>query len=137
MRHPVILLTVLAPFTLGACAAGKPESVAQPPLVLAEQVKDAPRDDACVGLINDAVARDAHGVFRLAGMLNTNTDPKHGHAKRQGPLVPAGSHPADMPRRQLDGTFRALFVNCETRQAYVSKRGAVIDITYWYGPFGL
>ena len=135
VRHPVILLAVLPAFTLGACAARQPEPVVLPPLVLAVQTEDTPRDEACTGLIEHAVARDAQGAFRLAGMLNTNTNPKPGHSRE--PLVPLGSHPADTPSRQLDGTFRALFVNCETRQAYVSKRGAVIDITYWYGPFGL
>lgn len=134
MRFPVILLAVFPVLTLGACAARQPEPVVLPPLVLAVQ-EDAPRDDACTGLLERAVARDVQGGFKLAGMLNTNTTPKPGHTK--GPLVPIGSHPAHTPSRQLDGTFRALFVNCETRQAYVSKRGAVIDITYWYGPFGL
>jgi len=135
MRHPVILLAVIPALTLGACAARQPEPVVLPPLALAVPVEDAPRDDACTGLIERAVARDTQGGFRLAGMLNTNTYPKPGQSK--GALIPLGSHPADAPSRQLDGTFRALFVNCETRQAYVSKRGAVIDITYWYGPFGL
>jgi len=135
MRHPVILLAVIPALTLGACAARQPEPVVLPPLALAVPVEDAPRDDACTGLIERAVARDTQGGFRLAGMLNTNTYPKPGQSK--GALIPLGSHPADMPIRQLDGTFRALFVNCETRQAYISKRGAVIDITYWYGPFGL
>lgn len=135
MRHPVILLAVIPALTLGACAARQPEPVVLPPLALAVPVEDAPRDDACTGLIERAVARDTQGGFRLAGMLNTNTSPKPGQSK--GALIPLGSHPADTPSRQLDGTFRALFVNCETRQAYVSKRGAVIDITYWYGPFGL
>ena len=135
MRHPVILLAVLPALTLGACAARQPEPVVLPPLALAVQDKDTPRDEACTGLIERAVARDGEGGFKLAGMLNTNTHPKPGQSK--DPLIPIGSHPANTPSRQLDGTFRALFVNCETRQAYVSKRGAVIDITYWYGPFGL
>jgi hypothetical protein len=94
-----------------------------------------PRDAACADLIERALAHDAQGGFKLAGMLIADTDPKPGYSKEA--LRPDGSHPADIPTRQLDGTFRALFVNCETRQAYVSKRGAVIDITYWYGPFGL
>lgn len=135
MRHPVILLAVVPALTLGACAARQPEPVVLPPLALAVQDGDTPRDEACTGLIERAVARNAQGGFRLAGMLNTNTTPKPGQSTAA--LAPLGSHPADTPSRQLDGTFRALFVNCETRQAYVSKRGAVIDITYWYGPFGL
>lgn len=135
MRYPVILLAVFPVLTLGACAARQPEPIVLTPLVLAVQSEGIPRDTACTGLIERAVARDTEGGFKLAGMLNTNTHSKPGHSK--GLLIPAGSHPAVMPSRQLDGTFRALFVNCETRQAYVSKRGAVIDITYWYGPFGL
>lgn len=135
MRHPVILLAVLFAFTLGACAARQPEPAVLPPLALAVHAEDTPRDEACIGLIERAVTRDAQGGFKLAGMLNSNTHPQPGQSK--APLIPIGSHPANTPSRQLDGTFRALYVNCETRQAYVSKRGAVIDITYWYGPFGL
>ena len=135
MRHPVILLAVFPALTLVACAARQPEPVVLPPLVLAEYVRNAPPDPACAGLIERAVARDGQGGFKLAGMLNTNTDPKQGHSK--GLLIPLGSHPTGLLTPQLDGTYRSLFVNCETRQAYVSKRGGVIDITYWYGPFGL
>lgn len=134
MRHPGIFLAFFLILTHGACAARQAEPVRLPvaPAIHPERM---PRDAACAGLIERALARDVQGGFKLAGMLITNTDPKPGHSN--GALRPAGSHPVDIPTRQLDGTFRALFVNCETRQAYVSKRGAVIDITYWYGPFGL
>ena len=134
MRHPGIFLAFFLILTHGACAARQAEPVRLPvaPAIHPERM---PRDAACASLIERALARDVQGGFKLAGMLITNTDPKPRHSN--GALRPAGSHPADIPTRQLDGTFRALFVNCETRQAYVSKRGAVIDITYWYGPFGL
>ena len=132
-------LAILAALFLGACASKKPEPVVPPPLVLGGYQKDTPRSAACDSLIGQAVERDAKGGFKLVGMLNTNTYPKPGKSQvRESPnhpLVPYGSHPAGDARAQLDGTFRALFVNCETRQAYVSKRGGVIDITYWYGPF--
>lgn len=138
--RPIVCLLVLAAIALGACASKKPEPSA-PPLVLGGYVKSTPRSEACDSLIAQAGQRDLQGAFKLAGMLNTNTYPKPGESKVRAmpdiPLVPFGSHPADVPARQLDGTLRALFVNCETRQAYVSKRGGVIDITYWYGPFGL
>lgn len=134
-------IAILAACVLSACAAKKPEPVVQPPLVLGGYVKDMPRSEACDGLIGQAAARDAQGGFKLVGMLNTNTYPKPGASQvRATPhilLVPYGSHPAGAASPQLDGTYRSLFVNCETRQAYVSKRGGVIDITYWYGPFGL
>ena len=134
MRHPGSLLAVFLAVTHGACAASQAEPV-RLPLAPAIHPERMPRDAACAGLIERALARDAEGGFKLAGMLITHTDPTPGHSTEA--LRPTGSHPADIPSRQLDGTFRALFVNCETRQAYVSKRGAVIDITYWYGPFGL
>jgi len=133
-------VAVLAAFVLSACAAKKPEPVVQPPLVLGERAT-APPSEACGSLIGQAVERDAEGGFKLTGMLNTNTYPRPGQsqvrASPDAPLVPYGSHPAGARSPQLDGTFRSLFVNCETRQAYVAKRGGVIDITYWYGPFGL
>lgn len=134
-------LAILAAFTLGACASKQPEPVVLPPLVLGGYQADAPRNQACDSLIGQAVERDAKGGFRLVGMLNTNTYPKPGQSQVRAspdkPLVPYGSHMAVPRSPQLDGTFRSLFVNCETRQAYVAKRGGVIDITYWYGPFGL
>jgi len=133
-------IAILAACVLSACAANKPEPVVLPPLVLGEQAKTPP-SEACDSLIGQAAQRDAKGGFKLAGMLNTNTYPGPGQsqvrAAPNSPLVPYGSHPAGARSPQLDGTLRSLFVNCETRQAYVSKRGGVIDITYWYGPFGL
>lgn len=141
MRHAAIHLAVLAAILLGACASKKPEPVVSPPLVLGAYDREAPRSEACDSLIGQAALRDASGSFKLVGMLNTNTYSKPGGSQvRAAPsnvLIPAGSHPAGARVRQLDGTFRSLFVNCETRQAYVAKRGGVIDITYWYGPFGL
>ena len=138
--RPNVCLTVLVAIALGAFATEKPKPPA-PPLVLGDYVRGTPRSEACASLIAQAVERELHGAFKLAGMLNTNTYPKPGESKVRAtpdmPLVPLGSHPTGLLAPQLDGTFRSLFVNCETRQAYVSKRGGVIDITYWYGPFGL
>lgn len=140
MKPPLICLSILAAILLGACASEAPPAP-PPPLVLGAYQPDAPRDDACVALIGQAAQRDAKRDFKLAGMLNTNTYPKPGESKAPASpyirLVPLGSHAASPASLQMDGTLRTLFINCETRQAYVSKRGGVIDITYWYGPFAL
>lgn len=140
MKLPLICVGLLAAAFLGACASTKPQPSA-PLLVLVDYQADAQRDDACTALIGQAALRESQRGFSLAGMLNTNTDPKPGKAKVAGapysPLMPIGSHPAGAARQQMDNTSRRLFVNCETRQAYVSKRGGVTDITYWYGPFVL
>ena len=141
MKQHRIWSVVPAALALGACASAEPPPVVQPPIVLGGYVKDAPLDEACASLIGQAAARDAQREFKLAGMLNTNTYPKPGTSRVRSipdmPLVPFGSHRAGEPVPQMDGTARSLYVNCKTRQAYVSKRGGVIDITYWYGPFGL
>jgi len=124
---------------LGACAAPEPPSL--PPIVLAGLVRDAPRDAACVALIAQAVQRDAQRGFTRAGMLNTNIVARPGAprppASAQTTLVPDGSHAASEAVLLMDGTRRRLFVDCVTRQAYVSQRGGVIDVTYWYGPYAL
>lgn len=146
MREPTATstygrLAILATCILTACASKQADPLVMPPLVLGGYDKDTPRNPACDSLIEQAVERDVKGGFKLVGMLNTNTYPKPGKSQvRETPnhvLIPYGSHPAGPLIRQLDGTFRSLYVNCETRQAYVSKRGGVIDITYWYGPFVL
>ena len=127
-------LAILAAVSLVACAS-KP-----PPIVLGEYVRAAPRDAACAALIEQAAARAAGGGFKLIGMPNARTTvaPGAGQAKPGSNfLAPLGSHLAGLPLRQLDGTFHSLFVQCETRHAYIAKRGGVIDITYWYGPFAL
>ena len=124
MKQHRMWLLIPAALVLGASANAEPQPVVAPPPVLGEQLDDAPPDPACADLIRQALARDAQREFTLAGMLN------------RSPL-PLGGHRASAPALQMDGTARSLFVNCETRQAYVSKRGGVIDITYWYGPFGL
>lgn len=135
MRQHRIWWLIPAALVLGACASAEPPPVVQPPLVLGEHMEDAPPDDACTDLIRQAVARDAQREFKLAGMLNTNTS--RARPMPEMPLIPFGGYRASAPVPQMDGTARSLYVNCETRQAYVSKRGGVIDITYWYGPFGL
>ena len=141
MRQHRIWWLIPAALVLGACASAEPPPVVQPPIVLGGYLKDAPLDEACSNLIGQAAVRDAQREFKLAGMLNTNTYPKPGTSQvrpmLEMPLVPVGSRLAGKPVPQMDGTARSLYVNCETRQAYVSKRGGVIDITYWYGPFGL
>ena len=141
MRQHRIWWLIPAALVLGACASAEPPTVVQPPIVLGGYLKDAPLDEACSNLIGQAAVRDAQREFKLAGMLNTNTYPKPGASQvrpmLEMPLVPFGSRLAGKPVPQMDGTARSLYVNCETRQAYVSKRGGVIDITYWYGPFGL
>ena len=139
MKRSTWLAMLFLPL-LGACTAPQPPPP-PPPLVLAGYIQGAPRDEACVALIEQASQRDAQRDFKLAGMLNTNTYPRPGEstvpASTRFPLVPYGSHPASEAVLLMDGTRRSLFVNCETRQAYVSKRGGVIDITYWYGPYAL
>lgn len=141
MRHAAITSAVLAAILLGACASKQPEPIAPPPLVLGTYRQDTPREAACDGLIAQAMARDEQGGFKLVGMRNTNIHPEPGAtqvpAAPYPTLAPLGSHPAGIGRAQLDGTYRSLFVDCETRQAYVSKRGGVVDVTYWFGPFGL
>lgn len=133
MKHNRMWVSILASLVLGASAA--PQPGVQTPLVPGDHMQDAPPDHACVDLIRQAVARDAQREFKLAGMLNTNTP--RARPMPEMPLIPFGGHRAGAPVPQMDGTARSLYVNCETRQAYVSKRGGVIDITYWYGPFGL
>lgn len=138
MQPHITCLAILAAVTLGACASKEPPPP-PPPLVLAGYVQGTPRDAACETVIGEAMQRDARREFKLAGMLNTNTYPKPGEstvrANPQMPLAPIGSHPAGPSSQQMDGTWRTLFVDCEKHQAYVSKRGGVIDITYWYGPY--
>lgn len=140
MQVHILCLAILAAASLGACAS-RQAPLPSEPLVLAGYTQGTPPDQACVAMIGQAAERDAQRSFKLAGMLNTNTYPKPGEstvpANPQMPLVPIGSHPAGQAQLQMDGTSRGLFVNCETRQAYVAKRGGVIDITYWYGPFAL
>ena len=58
-------------------------------------------------------------------------------APRSVYLVPLGSHPVERMARQMDGSFHSVFVNCQTRLAYIAKRGGVIDSIYWFGPFNL
>ena len=58
-------------------------------------------------------------------------------APRSSYLVPFGSDPVERMVRQLDGPFHSVFVNCQTRLAYIAKRSGVIDSIYWFGPFDL
>lgn len=58
-------------------------------------------------------------------------------APRSSYLVPFGSDPVERMARQLDGPFHSVFVNCQTRLAYIAKRSGVIDSIYWFGPFDL
>lgn len=128
MMRPCVGL-VMALAWLAGCASTPPV------LVLAEYRADAPPDAACAALIDQALDRELHGAFSLvARELATRTAPGAAPERR---LAPLGSHPAGAPRRGLDGTFRALFVDCDTRLAYVARRGGVADITYWFGPFAL
>jgi len=139
MHLPTFRLAICGAALLAGCA-GKPPPVARPTLVLADYVDGTPQDEACVALGQRAFERGGRNGFKLIGKEMTVVaapgaapDPA-----RPGNLqVPLGSYPAGRMERQLDGTFHTLFVNCETRLAYIAKRGGVIDITYWFGPFDL
>ena len=120
---------------LGACATPKQE-----PVMLVGYVEEAPPDVACATLMQDAVARTLANGFSLVGnpaQTVRGTAPA-GAAREQvrnRHLVPAGSRPAGLTRRRMDGTFQSLYVNCAARKAYISKRGGLTDATYWFGPF--
>lgn len=132
-------LAILGAACLAGCAATPPEAV-KPTLVLADYVEGTPQDAACVALGERARERGSQNAFQLIGK-EMQVDSRPGTATvRANPSViqvPLGSHPAGRMARQPDGTFHSLFVNCDTHQAYIAKRGGVIDISYWFGPFDL
>jgi hypothetical protein len=66
--------------------------------------------------------------------LKENED-KQSTGNRDAYLAPVDTYTVFLLRRQLDGSFASLFINCQNRQAYVSLRGGLADITDWYGPF--
>lgn len=132
-RVPVLAAAVL----LAACAS-EPSPAR---LVLVPYDRATPPDAACAALIEEAAARDLHGAFRPAAARLVEPEPRPSGAAAPpatpGRLVPAGSHPARTMQRALDGTFHSLFVDCAARRAWVSRRGGVADLTYWFGPFAI
>jgi hypothetical protein len=115
MNPHTLKLTLCGAALLAGCAGTPPTAVKQT-LVLEDYVDGAPRDAACLAL-DDGAPADA--------------------APRSVYLVPLGSHPVERMARQMDGSFHSVFVNCQTRLAYIAKRGGVIDGIYWFGPFDL
>ncbi|GAB3375651.1 hypothetical protein [Massilia agri] len=50
-------------------------------------------------------------------------------------LIPVGTVPVFLDYADLTGTMTSLFIECNKRLAFVSKRGGIIDTTRWFGPF--
>ena len=124
---------------LAGCA-GTPPTAVKPTLVLEDYVEGAPREAACLALDDDARARVTNHGFDLVAkemVVATAAGAPADGARRSVYLVPLGSHPVARMVRQLDGSFHSVFVNCQTRLAYIAKRGGVIDSIYWFGPFDL
>jgi len=145
--HSPIYWTIMKPttITLALCGAalltGCAGTPTRPTLVLEDYMEGAPRDAACVALDERALARGRSSGFKLvAKEMTVAATPGASTEAAQRQLdsrVPLGSHPVDRMARQLDGTFHSVFVNCQTRLAYIAKRGGVIDSIYWFGPFDL
>lgn len=134
MRGGGAMAALAAILLLGACAS-KP---APARVVLGPADRGAPAGAACAALIEQAVARDLRGAFRpaatnIAEVVRPTGAAAHSHTPAS--LVPVGSYRAGATRRELDGTFHSLFVDCGARRAWVSRRGGVADLTYWFGPF--
>lgn len=132
-------LAILGAAFLAGCAGTQPAAV-KPTLVLADYIEDTPQNAACVALGERARERSRQHAFKLVGhdmQVASRPATATGRPNPDAVQVPLGSHPAERMARQPDGTFHSLFVNCETRQAYIAKRGGVIDISYWFGPFDL
>lgn len=132
-------LTLCGVALLAGCA-GTPPAAVKPTLVLEGYVKGAPPDAACLALDDGARARVTNHGFDLMAkdmvVAPTAGGPADG-AQRSVYLVPLGSHPVERMARQMDGSFHSVFVNCQTRLAYIAKRGSVSDSIYWFGPFDL
>jgi hypothetical protein len=139
MNPHTIRLTLCGAALLAGCTSTPPTTVKQT-LVLEDYVAGAPRDAACLALDDSARARVTNHGFDLMAkemaVAPTAGTPADG-APRSVYLVPLGSHPVERMARQLDGSFHSVFVNCQTRLAYIAKRGGVIDSIYWFGPFNL
>ena len=122
---------------LAGCATAPQES-----LMLVEYVESAPPDTACAAMLERAAARDAANGFDTLGrqIEQVHAAPTNGithDPARSRRLVPAGASPAGQPWRRMDGTIQSLYVDCAARKAYVSRRGGIADVTYWFGPFRL
>jgi len=138
--NPHTFRLALCGAALLAGCAGTPSTGGKQTLVLEDYVDGAPRDAACLALDDGARARVTNHGFNLvakemvvAPLAGAPADA----APRSVYLVPLGSHPVERMARQLDGSFHSVFVNCQTRLAYIAKRGGVIDSIYWFGPFDL
>lgn len=49
--------------------------------------------------------------------------------------LPRGMVPVVLDDRDMVGRFVSVFLDCETRKVVVSRRGGIVDATFWYGPF--
>jgi hypothetical protein len=138
--NPHTLKLALCGAALLAGCAGTPPTAVKPTLVLEDYVDGAPRDAACLALDDGARARVTNHGFNLVAkemVVAPTAGTPADTAPRSVYLVPLGSHPVERMARQLDGSFHSVFVNCQTRLAYIAKRGGVIDSIYWFGPFDL
>ena len=139
MNPHTFRLAICGAALLTGCA-GTPPAAVKPTLVLENYVGGAPRDAACLALDDGARARVTSNGFNLVArdmvVAPTASTPAD-KAQRSVYLVPLGSHPVERMARQLDGSFHSVFVNCQTRLAYIAKRGGVSDSIYWFGPFDL
>lgn len=125
---------------LGACA-----TVEDPPLTLTRYDGTPAPDAACLATMAQAAQRQAAGGFstvarpvsRIVGPGRGAAVTLPGAARQQAALVPAGSHPVELPMPAFDNTFTLMYVNCTTRQAWFSRRGGAADVSYWFGPFAL
>lgn len=136
MNLTTFRLAICGAALLTGCAGTPPK----PALVLEDYMEGAPRDAACEALDQRARERAGNHGFNLVAremVVVPTPGTSTAGAQRSGYRVPLGSHPVDRMARQLDGTFHAVFVNCQMQVAYIAKRGGVIDSIYWFGPFDL
>lgn len=66
---------------------------------------------------------------RIQDEVNEGRIPANRH------LSPLGTIAVFLDDRDLMGTFSSLFVDCDKRLAFISKRGGIDDKTRWFGPF--
>jgi hypothetical protein len=115
MPMNALKLAMLLPGMLFAlsCAAAEPPRAEEPRKL-------------CPELTEAAIAAYRAGKFALTGRMIGDIDEP----------APPGAHAVEGGRK-LDGVAELLYLDCGKKAAYIMRRGAVADFTYWFGPYAL